>query len=992
MKKLIALFCLPFFLLHAEDRLIQRFQTEPAYGFGTWEKAFSADKTGLRINGRSAKGGIGYPQRFDLSNEVGRVPQLRFTLLNPGSSRQIDVRLIDADQTRASFRFRFHPAEAGKTYTLSENNGLRWNDPAAVSEPGANGVIDLDGIVNLQILGDWKGSPVEVLVHSLYSVDDGPEIQAAREKAQRAEERERSRIAAEEKARQEKIDAILANGAEHPANGPRVTRASLAAPDLIALEIEEYEINVLGQTDFTPDDSVELKPSDKTVLAWKDGKAGHLPKNIEVFRGEKSERTSLGYYLPHIGKLWQREVLSGATLHKDLIEVPQAYQIFIGNSPTSVTPASVSRKSKPTGGPMYGNEKTVLHRIYLQLPKALTENTQVRVNLYGLNTRDTEVSFTSDSSNKFNEALHVSQVGYRSDDPWKMASLSLWLGTGGAKSFNDWEGKPFYLVDEKGTRHQAGIIRKRMEASEPQASFRVKRNHLDTPLYELDFSDFSTPGTYRVAVDGIGLSFPFPISDDAWTHAFQISMQGFLHHRSGIQLGNPFTNYNRPLNFHPDSGIRVLQTDTSRLEGEAKAILNSLERIHDTAQKVPNAWGGYMDAGDWDRRAQHLESTFLHLELLELFPDRIGSVKLALPPAEANNNLPDLLDEALWNIELYHRLQTNDGGIRGGIESTEHPREGEASWQESLLVGAFIPDAASSHIYAATAFKAAVLLKPFDAPRAAELEQSARRAWDWAEANPVTDEIEGRRRQEADLCRNLAAAQLYSLSGEASYLEVFKQTSSLVDGENKRWGDEADALFVIATLSDARGETELRDQARKALITLADNAITFQQGNGFHLAAIASLPMMGYVGYFSVPEMISQVLPRAHYLTGDEKYLAAAVAASNFSNGANPSNLVYTTGLGQRSPQNPLHIDSRVSAQPAPAGITIYGQSDPQAGYGFNEWVHTYHLTEALPASRTWPTAEAYFDVFLWPAQSEYTVHQTLGPTSYYRGYLSARP
>lgn len=992
MKKLIALFCLPFFLLHAEDRLIQRFQTEPAYGFGTWEKAFSADENGLRINARSAKGGIGYPQRMNLSDEVGRVPQLRFTLVNPGSSRQIDVRLIDADQTRATFRFRFHPAVAGEEYTLFENNGLRWTDPEAISEPGANGVLDLDGIVNLQVLGDWKGNPVDILVKSLYSVEDGPEIQAAREKTQRAEERERARIAAEEKARQEKIAAILANGAEHPSNGPRVIRASLAAPDLIALEIEEYEIKVLGQTDFIPDDTVELKPSDKTVLAWKEGKAGHFPKNIEVFRGEKRERTSLGYYLESIGKLWQRETFSGASLFKELVDVPEAYQLFIGSSSTPVTPVSVARKSKPNGGPMYGEEKTVLHRVYLQLPEALPDNTPVRVNLYGINTRDPDVSFTPDSHKDFNEALHVSQVGYRRDDPWKMASLSLWLGTGGAKSFDAWEGKPFYLVDEKGTRHKAGVIRKSMEASEPQASFRVKRNHLDAPLYELDFSNFSKPGTYRIAVEGIGLSFPFPITDDAWTHAFQISMQGFLHHRSGIQLGKPFTDYNRPLNFHPDAGTRVLQTDVSRLEGEAKAILESLERIHGRAEVVPNAWGGYMDAGDWDRRAQHLESTFLHLELLELFPERIAAIPLALPPEEANNNLPDLLDEALWNIDVYRRLQTADGGIRGGIESTEHPREGEASWQESLLVGVFTADVASSHIYAATAMKAAALLRPFDAPRAAELERSARRAWDWAEAHPVPENIAARRQQEAGLNRNLAAAQLYSLTGEAAFLDVFKQSSSLVDGENKRWGDEADALFVIATLPDSRGEAELRDQARKALITLADHAITFQKGNGLHLAAISALPMMGYVGYFSVPEMISQVLPRAHYLTGDKNYLAAAVAASNFSNGANPSNLVYTTGLGQRYPQNPLHIDSRVSAQPAPAGITIYGQSDPQAGYRFNEWVHTYHLTDALPASRQWPTAEAYFDVFLWPAQSEYTIHQTLGPTSYYRGYLSARP
>ena len=39
------------------------------------------------------------------------------------------------------------------------------------------------------------------------------------------------------------------------------------------------------------------------------------------------------------------------------------------------------------------------------------------------------------------------------------------------------------------------------------------------------------------------------------------------------------------------------------------------------------------------------------------------------------NNLPDILDEALFNIDCYRRMQTAEGGIRGGIESLEHPSD-----------------------------------------------------------------------------------------------------------------------------------------------------------------------------------------------------------------------------------------------------------------------------------------------------------------------------
>jgi endoglucanase len=45
------------------------------------------------------------------------------------------------------------------------------------------------------------------------------------------------------------------------------------------------------------------------------------------------------------------------------------------------------------------------------------------------------------------------------------------------------------------------------------------------------------------------------------------------------------------------------------------------------------------------------------LDLYELFPERIGAIKLALPPAESGNAIPDVLDEVLWNLDLYRRLQ-----------------------------------------------------------------------------------------------------------------------------------------------------------------------------------------------------------------------------------------------------------------------------------------------------------------------------------------------
>lgn len=51
--------------------------------------------------------------------------------------------------------------------------------------------------------------------------------------------------------------------------------------------------------------------------------------------------------------------------------------------------------------------------------------------------------------------------------------------------------------------------------------------------------------------------------------------------------------------------------------------------------------------------------------------------------SESGNGIPDILNEAFHNIDLYKRLQLLDGGIRGGIEQKEHPILGQCGWQDT---------------------------------------------------------------------------------------------------------------------------------------------------------------------------------------------------------------------------------------------------------------------------------------------------------------------
>jgi endoglucanase len=44
-----------------------------------------------------------------------------------------------------------------------------------------------------------------------------------------------------------------------------------------------------------------------------------------------------------------------------------------------------------------------------------------------------------------------------------------------------------------------------------------------------------------------------------------------------------------------------------------------------------------------------------------------------------------------------------------------------------------------------------------------------------------------------------------------------------------------------------------------------------------------------------------------------------------------------------------------------------------------------------VPPSRTWPTHESYWDIFVVPSTNEFTIHQTIIPTAFYWGFLAAR-
>lgn len=749
-----------------------------------------------------------------------------------------------------------------------------------------------------------------------------------------------------------------------------VSQAYLVKSDILAVRVDTGKVIYGKQIPYQPqagDQIVQPRPvGDDWVI--RNGKA------IGALVGkQRNTLHTLDQFVPSaFDPQWADRITSYRITSQD----DQTYS-------STLNPTSVFRKSKPTDMARLGQWEFAFptaHVMYLKLPSAFKPGKTYQISFPG--SQVGTISFKYEPNVTRSEAVHVSQIGFTPTDPAKVAFLSTWMGSGGGLEYGI--GQPFSVIDEKTNQAvftgKTQLSRTAQEHEDPR-----RRNYTLTNTYSMDFTALRTPGQYRVCVETVGCSLSFQISPDVWQKAFYVSARGLYHQRSGIELAPPYTTWKRPRAFHPKDGVVVYESNGKITDVNEENDFSRVLSQGKTNRQLPNAWGGYFDAGDWDRRIPHLEVSNLLLELAELFPSYFSTVNLNLP--ESGDRLPDVVNEALWTIDFFRRIQTADGGIRGGIDSAAHPRFGEASWQESQTVLAYAPDAFSSYRYAAVAARAATWLRSRDAKLANTYQDSALRAMAYAERE--TSQSKGMSNETRD-ARNLAAVELLKLTGESQWHQLFLQNTVFTDPaqESIVWDqhDQREAAFVYARLPKNLVNPTVQQNAISAILRDANTAVSIGEQTAFKWAKELPFNPIGWGSGLGAPKAVSML--RAHVLTQDSKYLRSAVLSTQFALGANPDNMSYTTGLGSRNPKNPLVIDQRVRGTTPPPGITVYGPYDPLF-YG-NTWTIELFKDVLFPSPMDWPAVETYADIYLFPMATEFTVMQTIAPTAYLWGYLAA--
>ncbi len=295
-------------------------------------------------------------------------------------------------------------------------------------------------------------------------------------------------------------------------------------------------------------------------------------------------------------------------------------------------------------------------------------------------------------------------------------------------------------------------------------------------VHSVDFSSYRSPGRgLTLAVDG-EISHPFDISGTLYDQLRSDALQFFYIQRSGIAIDGDLVGeeYARPaghLGVAPNQG----DTDVPCQPGVCDYRLD--------------VRGGWYDAGDHGKYVVNGGiATYQLLSAFERtknaatagFGAALGDGTLRLP--ERDNGVPDVLDEARWELEFLLRMQVPAGKPLAGMA---HHKIHDRNWtglplrpeDDDELRELHPPSTAATLNLAAVAAQCARLFAPYDPAFAQRCGSAAKTAYAAAKANPTryaspTDGNGGGAYDDGNVTDEFywAAVELYLTTGERAYL------------------------------------------------------------------------------------------------------------------------------------------------------------------------------------------------------------------------------
>jgi len=436
-----------------------------------------------------------------------------------------------------------------------------------------------------------------------------------------------------------------------------------------------------------------------------------------------------------------------------------------------------------------------------------------------------------------------------------------------------------------------------------------------------DFSAFNESGTYRIQC-GETISHFFEISHTPYLELVKSASKSYYYNRASTSLDPSHSGIYHRGYAHPDTLVYV------------HASAASASRPAGTIISTPYGW---YDAGDYNKYV--VNSGIATYTLISAYQHNSGlfdSLTWNLP--ESDNQVPDLLDEIMWNVRWMESMQDpEDGGVyhkttSASFENFVSPSEATG---ERYVVA---KGTAATLDFAAVLAKSSVLFRATHPAYAAQLLEKAEKAWRWASVNsrvPFENPnvamaghpaISTGGYGDLDFRDEFfwAATELYLATGRDIYMEgitiddfqIFRVPS---------WAS-VETLGLISLSSARMGVSEkLNKQSSDQLMVIADRLTNVWRTAPYKIT-------LDEFTWGSNSEILNQgmVLINAYRLFGNREFYEAALSGLDYVLGRNATGYCFVTGEGSLSPQKVHHRPSASDGVEAPVPGMLVGGPNPR--------------------------------------------------------------
>lgn len=457
-----------------------------------------------------------------------------------------------------------------------------------------------------------------------------------------------------------------------------------------------------------------------------------------------------------------------------------------------------------------------------------------------------------------------------------------------------------------------------------------------------DFTPLTTPGEYLIQIPSTGYSYSFAVKPHVHEDVAKAILKSFYFQRASIKLEPVFAGKWAREAGHLDTSVFIHASAASSMYPEATTISSP---------------GGWYDAGDYNKYIVNSGFTVgTLLSLYEDFPEFFARQKLNIP--ESGNNIPDILDEILWNVRWMLTMQDRyDGGVFHKL--TDSTFANTNTIPSKAVQPRFVvqKSTAATLDFAASMAQAARIFRQFKHALPGLSDSclnAAVKAWNWARKNPAiyfhTDSLNKYYRpkiltgpyDDTHLKDEFiwAATELYFTTRADSFYNAPGITIRPADFRRDMTVPQWRHVQVMAYKTIIRFQKSLQKKYTKAagdyslikeyMLRLCDTLSNNLEARSFATVMGRTARDFNW-GSNGVAASQGIVLLYGYQLTGNTRYLKYALTNADYILGRNGTGYCFITGFGSKQVMNPHHRPSRYDNIPEPVPGLMPGGPNPFA-------------------------------------------------------------